>query len=538
MDRIAIIVFALCGLLTVPVRAATPRPDPRVLECLAGTTGTLRVNPDRVRFREDVTLSWTTRKPAGCERMTFEYEVQSPSSKLQSMLASGSRLFQPRGGGTLQLVARYQDYQQVVAEAKIFLEVPREVLIDSNDLGSVLVDALKTPDSTITVANGVEIDMTSFGSIFIEPGVTLRGGRGGLEPGALLFTHERNGEGMFKIFGDRVRITGLRIQGPDLEPVSGDDDARAILIESATGVNIHNNEIYGFTTAAIEVRDTNNRSGTSEPYAVRIYDNFIHHNQHVGGKGYGVKAGNGAFVWIAQNVFDWNRHAIAADGEAGTGYAAEENLVLENGGLHRWIPSVPLPLAGSWVFTPDFWFYTHQFDAHGSRPECGYDSDYNCGLAGDSFYIYRNTFFYTHDEAIKLRGRPRVDGMFVDGNMFAHEWFGDAMTQTETGLFMGLSNVRNNQAVIQEPFCDFDGDGVKDRVMTTGATWWFASGAVMQWRYLNTHTEKLGGDLTMGYVTADSICDITARGVVYSGGRTPMQVSGSLPPALPTGMIH
>ena len=96
------------------------------------------------------------------------------------------------------------------------------------------------------------------------------------------------------------------------------------------------------------------------------------------------------------------------------------------------------------------------------------------------------------------------------------------------------SSVRSTPSKSSNPFCDFDGDGRKDRVMTTGATWWFASGDVMQWRYLNTHTEKVGGDLTMGYVNGDGICDITARGVVYSGGRTPLpQVSGSLPPSLP-----
>jgi hypothetical protein len=289
-----------------------------------------------------------------------------------------------------------------------------------------------------------------------------------------------------------------------------------------TGVEISNNEIYGWTSAAIEVQDKANVAGIHAPYAVRIFDNYIHHNQHLGANGYGVATRHGGFAWIAQNVFDWNRHAIAAGSQAGSGYDAESNLVLENGGLHEQI-------AG-------FWVHTHQFDAHGSERCLGeLLVEHNCGPAGDSFHVFYNTFLYTHDNAIRLRGTPRVDNMFVDGNVFAHEWIGDAVTWTTIAPVIGPTNVRNNTVVIQEPTCDFDGDGFKDRVMTTGATWWYASGGVMQWRYLNTHTEKIGGDWVMGYVNGDQICDITARGVVYSGGKTALpQVSGSLPPFLPT----
>lgn len=91
---------------------------------------------------------------------------------------------------------------------------------------------------------------------------------------------------------------------------------------------------------------------------------------------------------------------------------------------------------------------------------------------GDSFHIYENTLLCTEDNAIRLRGTPRVDGMFVDGNMFAHGDIRDAVTETETGLFVGLENPVNNAVEIQEGAWDFDADGISDHFMATGATSW------------------------------------------------------------------
>ena len=44
--------------------------------------------------------------------------------------------------------------------------------------------------------------------------------------------------------------------------------------------------------------------------AVTIHDNFIHHNQHDGGNGYGVDVSNGGWAVIEHNLFDVNRHAL------------------------------------------------------------------------------------------------------------------------------------------------------------------------------------------------------------------------------------
>lgn len=71
-------------------------------------------------------------------------------------------------------------------------------------------------------------------------------------------------------------------------------------------------------------------------------------------------------------------------------------------------------------------------------------------------------------------------------------------------------------------YCDFDGDGIPDRFMTTGQTWWFSSNRGQgPWIYLNTSTLTLDrGEVTLGYFDNDSLCDVVAGGVTYSGGVT------------------
>ena len=105
--------------------------------------------------------------------------------------------------------------------------------------------------------------------------------------------------------------------------------------------------------------------------------------------------------------------AVAASGSAFTGYEARHNLVLRGGGVHDRL----------------FNHYTHQFDAHGDE-NCDdlwiSDSTYDCGNAGENFWITANTFQYTNDDAIKFRGTPR--GMaYIRQNIFAHANVGDAV---------------------------------------------------------------------------------------------------------------
>jgi len=122
--------------------------------------------------------------------------------------------------------------------------------------------------------------------------------------------------------GDNVQLSGFRIQGPHMGSMDGDDNLeQGIRIESCTGVDISNMELSGWSGAAIYVIDQPEpplQPTQHTPDAVKVHDNFIHHNQHNGGNGYGVEVNDGAQVTIERNVFDYNRHAImAGSGPAG-----------------------------------------------------------------------------------------------------------------------------------------------------------------------------------------------------------------------------
>ena len=300
--------------------------------------------------------------------------------------------------------------------------------------------------------------------------------------GPRLFTNSRqlplfeircNGE---NIFGDNVRINGFRIQGPHMQTEEGDDNLeRGIMINSCIGIEIFNMELSGWSGQAIYIVDDLDR--ITVPEHVRIHDNFIHNNQHRGGKGYGVETSVGAFAAIERNVFDYNRHAISSSGADKTGYRAHRNLVLSGGGHHD-------------TFFNEF---THQFDVHGDA-NCpnvpGNQHTFNCGNAGSQYWITSNAFQYRWDNAIKLRGKPRVNA-FISDNLFAHQDLDDAVNlYTDEHVTMGPNTV---ETVTQLHYgvCDFDGDGKDDLFLATGASWWYSSAGKYQWTFLAPNTELL-----------------------------------------------
>jgi hypothetical protein len=99
-----------------------------------------------------------------------------------------------------------------------------------------------------------------------------------------LFNIRCNGE---NIFGDNVHIVGFRLQGPHWDTEDGDDNLeQGINVSSCVGVEIANMEISGWSGQGIYIEDPLTRQ--FNPDAVKVHDNFIHHNQHVGENGYGV----------------------------------------------------------------------------------------------------------------------------------------------------------------------------------------------------------------------------------------------------------
>jgi hypothetical protein len=165
------------------------------------------------------------------------------------------------------------------------------------------------------------------------------------------------------------------------------------------------------------------------------------------------------------------------------------------------------------------------------------DAAYNCGTAGHDMEIRYNSFFYkagdgldTQKPAIKLRGTPQLspNGAFVISNVFVHGSLGDAVEQTESGLFTS-GNLVGVNGMNELGTCDFDGDGLNDSFLATGQTWWYSSGGDKPWVYLNTSLKRRS-QVTLGFFNGDNICDVWVDGTIYPGGRTHTLPGNHIPP--------
>ena len=216
----------------------------------------------------------------------------------------------------------------------------------------------------------------------IPEGVTLASDRGYKgSKGALLTSHSHKTPAMITAGGPNVRITGLRIQGPNphrhLEhhkrsfgpgglgreyyykfPVS-----RGIVTDHP-GLEVDNCEISAFSASAIYLRKGDEH---------HIHHNFIHQCQY-NGLGYGISHGAASSL-IERNTFNENRHSLAGTGVPQSGYIARHNIEL----------GVSL---------------SHCFDMHGGR-----DRKDETDIAGTTIEIYNNTF-RAPETAVVIRGIP------------------------------------------------------------------------------------------------------------------------------------
>jgi len=334
-------------------------------------------------------------------------------------------------------------------------------------------------------------------------------------------------------WGDGVRMAGFRLFGPDFG--QAEVGHQGINICGCRDVGISHMEIAGWGGAGVYITDDEPegdfcRAGRiDEPEQVRITHNHFHHHQlprgvfdsHAGG--YGIDVQDGAWALIARNVFDWNRHAIAASGDAG-GYDAVGNLVLRGGGLHADVGP--------------FQFRTHQFDVHGDD-SCPWwwpsDSRLNCGNAGHRFLFAGNAFQYRNGNAIKIRGKPRVRAVIRE-NAFPHEgleddWGDDAIhLRTKENVTLGPGNRIEIDSYGKYGVCAFDGDGVDDLFLATGVSWWVSPQGRFRWTPLGDKA-GLRSDLRFAYVDGDLRCDVLADNdgqiMVVSGGVGPWRSLGS-----------
>ncbi len=299
---------------------------------------------------------------------------------------------------------------------------------------------------------------------------------------------------MLKIDGDDVRVTGLILSGTSESSDSNAPDSRGIHARSHLHkrVIIDHNEIRRWTTQAVDVwgdtdlpaecMDYQNPKNSGILPNVRIARNYIHHNRKYEA-GYGVEAHYGGFPLIEGNTFNENRHAIMADGKACSKYYAWYNLVYPDAPCQHWFLTCV--------------HYTQDFDAHGTG-----DNGFG-GQAGQYFDIGWNTFFGINRENFDLRGEPTV-AVEYHHNISLRS-LGAAVACTDCGGGIDKLLVYDNNQFYgpispDRPFIspfdplgkgDFDGDGLEDRFMATGAAWYYSLGGQTEWRFINAQPEKI-----------------------------------------------
>ena len=493
-------------------------------DCMNEVTGFVRTMPRTVHKGYSSVLSWYANAPSQCQ---FTYAVNAVAQQ-----ASGSKRVNPLATTEYALTAFLPGAQKTVAKALLTVN-PNVVYIAGNTQPAkdLLLESLQLDGTKVILAPNVDMDLTGYESIYIREGVIFtsddgfppRPVRTARNPGPRIFTTSRpkplfmiecNGDPDAEvkptIIGDGVRISGIRIIGPHLGVANGDENLETgVAVNACLNVHISNNELAGWSGSALSLADLPIGPRMFNPEAVQIYGNYIHNNQHIGKSGYGIVMGVGAYARIERNVFDLNRHAIAGHGGAGTGYFAKNNLVLKGGGIHGRFYNI----------------YTHQFDVHGDANCPSISSSlWNCGNAGDQFWFYNNSFQYNRDNAVKLRGRPRV-AAYIDGNIFAHRQLDNAIklfTKQRVHLGTGVKrNIAAYDSYGHYGVCDFDGDGKDDFFLATGKTWWMSSAARMHWVFLKASAARLE-NIGLGDFDGDGKCDVIAPAVgkweISSGG--------------------
>lgn len=521
---------------------------PQPSRCLNETTIQISAQPAQVLWGESSRVQWTVTVPPRCNKLRFSFNGQA-------VTARGSRVVSPAISSAFRLQVSETHlgvYGQKSASTQVEVTYLSRVVIDSTTISpvSVLIGALGSANAeqTVELCN-VELNLTGRKDILISDNRSLIASpacaRGPRNFGPRVFvTDTRGSAALFLIRGDNVRISGFRLEGPTSGIAQGDIKEKGIRIwpfdspEPIRNIEISNMEVFHWSGVGVEVGDNagsaiRGRLFNTNPNAVRVKGNFFHHNRHGAGYGYGVSVVGGAYATIEQNVFDENRHGIA--GGSGnkaqdySGYTARDNLILGGGGEH---------CSEHWVWAATGWHFncwkTHQIDMHGDQNEWYSAHNWQCGTAGETMIIERNTILYTAGLAIKIRGNP-ADKVVIDNNVFKAGSRGDAIKQNGyCGWGDNITkplDVRSNNRYGIDPLaelgsCDFVGDGLQDQFMATGVTWWAKSPVTQQWRYLNTMPERLSV-LQLGPVDGDAVCDVAPRSLTpwalpkkYSKGGT------------------
>jgi hypothetical protein len=397
----------------------------------------------------------------------------------------------------------------------------------------------------VVVTKNKFLNMTGRAEIPIRGGVTVIGERGELGSRPSLFTDAKcldpsvqpgsdacGGYSLFVITENNISITGLHLRGPAKGSRSSEQPyVHGIMIiadpnmKLGRGIYVGENEFDEWTGSGVEIRSTN-IARVPEQYLpewtpltkddaglIRVERSFFHHNARDNG-GYGVTVGKGAYATIMGNVFDFNRHAVASDGFAKSGYIARFNYVLE-GGFKQ----------GS--------YYNQHFDVHGTSDTNGdnvstgyggtagdyYEIAYNAIRGAQDYYCF--VFCLKERPALMLRGKPTT-GMHFDANVVVHGDLDGAVSlkndRGDTGWsedhedfnFDAAGNQFGTDRSRDLATGDFDSDGRTDVFVATGTAWFFSRAGQKAWEFLHA-SNKLTRELGFADIDNDGTTDVLYR---------------------------
>ena len=174
------------------------------------------------------------------------------------------------------------------------------------DPGDIVFISISSQDSiainsTLDIKEGVTL-ASNRGELIGEPDANDNYDSNDFAPGALLYIDEVvGGDDMLHVNGDNVRITGLRLRGPQREVHPWDEGHDWVAIRNGfeddpigrQNLEVDNCEIFQWPQSAVYVA----HEGTA-----CVRNNYIHHNQRWK-SGYGVGLQGSAKVSIEENLF-------------------------------------------------------------------------------------------------------------------------------------------------------------------------------------------------------------------------------------------
>ena len=241
----------------------------------------------------------------------------------------------------------------------------------------------------IFVESTANIDLTGYHyGVTIPAGVTLASDRGNAgSSGARIYQARTTADPedgylvAIKAGGANVRITGLRIEGPDMTNATVIGPKIGILSEYS-GLEVDNCEIWGWSWSGIHLHNTTS-----------VNAGYFHHNNlyHIqdGELGYAISFGENASGLIEANMFDYCKEAVDTSGYPESGYEARYNWAGPN--------------------------FTH----------CVFHN-HNIGSSGGKYIkIHHNTMEVTSTYAVGIRGIPS-EGAYIHHNVAMHNMNGNS----------------------------------------------------------------------------------------------------------------